>query len=194
MGLTLTRNRSILELVGVGSVGHRGSFWHLLRKATLRAPHIQNPAMETQSIPHSPLWITYLRIVIKIHINHTIFSNFTNFTYIKNNQKNPNQDPPHQNHISIITTVNESGQFTLIPPLVPSPQHDNWNFHDHSTPHSLAPFSPYFSHCLSLSWIPQALPLFTKRIHGGLILTGWKNHLMPGPSSSPPSKIFSLRD
>lgn len=83
MALTLTRNRSILELVGVGSVGHGGTFWQLLRKAILRAPHIQTPDMETQLVPHSPLRITYLRITIKIQINHTIFSDFINVTHIK---------------------------------------------------------------------------------------------------------------
>lgn len=34
MGSALASSRSVLKLAGIGSVGHRGSFWHLLLEAT----------------------------------------------------------------------------------------------------------------------------------------------------------------
>lgn len=56
-----------------------------------------------------PLWITYLRVITKIHVHHTIF------TLTKKNS-------PHQNQNNVIGTPNESGRFTLNPLNVPSPQ------------------------------------------------------------------------
>jgi len=34
MGLALASGRSVLELAGIGSAGHGGSFWQLLTEAT----------------------------------------------------------------------------------------------------------------------------------------------------------------
>lgn len=49
MGSALARGTSVLEPTGVVSIGHKGSFWHLLRETTLVTPHYQNFAMQTQS-------------------------------------------------------------------------------------------------------------------------------------------------
>lgn len=42
MGLALAVVGSVLELAGVGFIGHGGNFWQLLTEATLVAPHYQN--------------------------------------------------------------------------------------------------------------------------------------------------------
>jgi len=48
MGSALASSRSVLELAGVGSVEHRGSFWQLLTETTSIAP----PA--TNTLPRKP--------------------------------------------------------------------------------------------------------------------------------------------
>jgi len=49
MGLSMASSGSILELPGIGSIGHRGSFSQLLTQATPVAPSCyQNLAMQTQ--------------------------------------------------------------------------------------------------------------------------------------------------
>ena len=58
----------------------------------------------------SSLWITYLRIIIKIHSHRTIFTNFRHV--------NKKEFPKN----NIITTPNRSGQFTHNPPVIPSLQ------------------------------------------------------------------------
>jgi len=50
VGSALASGRSVLEPAGVGSFGHRGSFWQLLTEATAAAPCYQNFAMQTHSV------------------------------------------------------------------------------------------------------------------------------------------------
>ena len=60
MGLALASGESVLELVGIGSIRHGGSFWQLLTEATpvaspLPKPCHANPVQPHCSVSHVPL-------------------------------------------------------------------------------------------------------------------------------------------
>lgn len=50
MDSALASSGSLWEAAGIGSVGHRGSFWHLLQEATVVAPTL--PALPTQTLKY----------------------------------------------------------------------------------------------------------------------------------------------
>lgn len=140
-----------------------GSSWDLLYLAqdslTRATPAVPPLPHKHHTVHLSLQWNTYLRIVVKIYIHHTLF---INYTYINN-------DKILQNKIKV--TSSQSWK--------------KWTVHTHTgkiCPSSLLftttnalpqlfhfptmsspSFAHYLSHLLSLSWIPWFLSWMTKR-------------------------------